>query len=273
MITNLQSENTGYFGNFKKCKELSNGIYFWLLSDNEHIFDGVIDIIIRTIHSNKENVGVYYLADLSRTRSKNLDNDAYCPEIFQTTFHNFIKHDAAYRLTSISSVILLNDKQFDEQVISKYDGNPFLGFLFLGNALRINDRITKISGRFYRSAPCQVYFDIFRAWTKDIMECVEYMKNCDLLSNGSEVLFVNGFLKSIVYDHVFYYCIHGELHGKSYGSRNKINILLDSYYNHNDYYRKHISPLFHFPGFILSAVNLTLRIKNKLGKLFRKLYY
>ena len=49
IIHYTQSENTGYYGNFKKCRELSNGQYFWLLSDNDYVANGLIDYLINIL--------------------------------------------------------------------------------------------------------------------------------------------------------------------------------------------------------------------------------
>ena len=266
-ITFLQSENTGYFGNFKKCKELSSGKYFWLLSDNEHILMGVIDYLMTAIYSNNNDVGVYYFENKSilkqnlKTESKSNFN------ILQTNFENLVEKGYAYTLTGISSVVFLNTKEFDSNVIEKYNGNPFLGFFFLCNALRVNTKIDVINGEVYTSAPCYVYFDIFRAWTKDITECVEYMVISDLLTEKSKIQFVTGYLEKNLYALTRLYRINGNLHGKMYGSIKELNKLLNAYYIDYPYYKKHILPLF-YPTFIFKINVLIGKIRRRIEKYF-----
>ena len=48
-----QVKNTGYYGNFKKCRELSTGDYFWLLSDNDYVANGLIDYLLDILINNK----------------------------------------------------------------------------------------------------------------------------------------------------------------------------------------------------------------------------
>ncbi|MEM9680491.1 MAG: glycosyltransferase family 2 protein, partial [Bacteroidota bacterium] len=47
-----QNENTGYFGNFHKCRTLSSGEYFWLLSDNDFIANGLVDYVLEVLIEN-----------------------------------------------------------------------------------------------------------------------------------------------------------------------------------------------------------------------------
>lgn len=266
IITNLQLYNTGYFGNFKKCKELSSGEYFWLLSDNEHLSEGVIDFIITTIKANKGYVAVYQLVDLNSLSLKKTENNFKEFKVIQTNFENLVKNESAYLLTLISSVIFLNDKQYDNKVTTELNGNLFLGFIFLCNAIRKNGEITQINGRIFSSIVCNVYFDIFRAWTKDIMECIDYMWNCGLLTKEMKMQFVSGYLQTNLYNSIRSYRINGTLHGKSYGSIDEIRILLDSYYNSYPVYREKIMPLF-YPNIIFQTNIVIGKIKRGIIRL------
>jgi glycosyltransferase involved in cell wall biosynthesis len=242
IISNLQPFNTGYFGNFKKCKELSNGRYFWLLSDNEHISVGVIDKIISTIHSNL-NTGAFFLADVSMDLPYNLSDTSEYFKIYQTTFDTVIRNETGWSLTGISYVIFLNDKRFDKQVESELSGNLFLGFLFLCNALRINDKITIIYGQAYTSAPCKVYFNVFQAWTKDILQGINYMTEKGLFSEEQKTFFITSYLKYVLKDLIAYYIVNGHLHGKKYNLQ-EIRLELYKCYSQNKYYIDQIAPIF-----------------------------
>jgi glycosyltransferase involved in cell wall biosynthesis len=238
----LQANNTGYYGNFRKCKELSNGKYFWLLSDNEHIQEGVVNYILSAIRSDPEGAGAYYLSNNDHQAEGDLSAFSRKPV-------NMIK--SLYAMSLISSVVLYNDKRYDQESFSGFRDNSFLGFIFLCNALRINNSIIKISGCIYTSQPCHVYFDIFRSWTKDIMGCVNYMMSSGLLDERSKTVFISGFLKDVVHDHIFNYLTYGILAGKKYGTKTELKELLSSYYGTNPYFIEHILPLFSYPQVML----------------------
>ena len=63
-----QSTNTGFYGNFKKCKELANGKYIWILSDDDFIQENVIDTILNTL-SEKKELGILYLDNHEQNKS------------------------------------------------------------------------------------------------------------------------------------------------------------------------------------------------------------
>jgi glycosyltransferase involved in cell wall biosynthesis len=262
IITYLQSLNTGYFGNFKKCRELANGRYFWLLSDNEHISEGVIAFLIENIRSNSE-VGAYFFDNIL-THPKINRKGSF--SIIKSNINEILKKQNAYRITLISAIVMLYDKTHDEFIMENYKDNSFLGVLFLGNALRRNRKIDVIVGNSFISVPTAVSFNIFKSWTKDIMDCVKYLADNKILDETSVNLFVTGFLKNVIKNHVYLYRIKGELHGKSYGSSGNLKNLLDNYYMEYNYYRNHIVPLFFFSKKILKTHYLTRKIFNRLRR-------
>jgi len=267
-ISNLQPHNTGYFGNFKKCKELSQGKYFWLLSDNEHVAYGVVSFLIKTINSTNNQVGAYYFENTIPVSKIKLDVDYETFTTIQTNFSNLVKNETAWKLTSISSVVFVNDKRYDSESLLKLNENLFLGFIFLCNAMRINDKISIINGNIYISVPCKVYFDIFKAWTIDIIECVNYMTNSGLLTEYQKLQFVSSFLKANVREHVYLYKLQGSINGKSYGTIKELKNQLDSFYNDNPYYKAHITPLFLRKKWVLVATHFIKRVRRKLDKVY-----
>jgi len=59
-----QKENTGYYGNFRKCRELASGKYFWILSDNEVLLNGGLSYILDELKKN-DDVGVVFLMNMT----------------------------------------------------------------------------------------------------------------------------------------------------------------------------------------------------------------
>lgn len=264
-VSYLQKENTGYFGNFRKCKELSNGVYIWLLSDNEHLEKDLLYFIVSKISELKTNVGAFYLKNLDIITDTMYKN-AYLS--FITNFDNLIEDFSAWRLTGISSVILLNNKRYDNIVINELHGNLFLGFIFLINSLRINKSILLIEGKLFTSTSCNVYFDVFKAWTVDITDCIKYMLKCNVVSIGQVSKFVTGYLKGNLETHVFNYCLFGIVAGRKYNSKEEVKSLLDSYYSDNIYYQDKIHKLFGYSKKLLYLIYIISKVKKRFKKMF-----
>jgi glycosyltransferase involved in cell wall biosynthesis len=231
------SDNTGYYGNFKKCKELATGKYFWLLSDNEHLKPGIIDIIIQQLKSNEFSFGCLFLED-----SVTYSNEK--TTIQQFIFNDIISQQKGYLLTLISSVIMLNDKNSESEVIHNFKENSFLGFLFLINSLKINNNIVVLKGKIWESVPCSVSFNIFQSWTYDIQVCVKYMEQIELIDSTHSEIFVNSYLQKVLRSHVFSYKIHGNLFGKTYGSLHSLEHSLKNFYGNYSGYEFYIDPIF-----------------------------
>jgi len=259
-VSYLQQTNTGYYGNFQKCKELSNGLYFWLLSDNEHIKENIVNCLLDRIELNQNKVGVYYLADTENNVLNRIE--AVCKEEFcfiESNFDKLLENETAWLLTGISSVVLLNLKHNDNYVENKYKNNPFLGFLYLINSLKSNNKIEIINGSIYDSINCNVYFDLFTAWSKDIMECVDYMFELEIVDDNKRTKFINGFLKNNLFYHVNSFRKSNVLHGKIYNNKKQIKKILDCYFNNNEYYREYIKPMF-LPS-IIYKLYINIKIK------------
>ena len=267
IITNLQSYNTGYFGNFKKCRELSSGKYFWILSDHEHVLDGVIDFLITTMHSDEIDVGVYFLAEESKNSLNKLENNSNTFKKFHTNFNNLVTNETAWLLTGISSMVFLNDKRYDDKVLLELKENLFLGFIFLCNALRIDDNITIINGKIYDTKPCNVYFDVFAAWTFHILDCVKYMLEIKLLNYKTKEIFIAGYLKTNVKNHIISYR-KGIKIGKHDYTLNEIRTLIDTYYKHNKIYKKRVKLYLFSPYIIFCFLLFGAKLKRKINKLY-----
>ena len=117
ITTFFQKENTGFYGNFKKCKELAKGKYVWLLSDDDHLLECSIKRIVSILERN--NPDVLYLEN----RGKNT-------EPIKLSFNELVTQKN-YRLTLISSSIFKSDLSDDALIFDKFKGSSFIGFLLL----------------------------------------------------------------------------------------------------------------------------------------------
>ncbi|MEN8907987.1 MAG: glycosyltransferase family 2 protein [Clostridiales bacterium] len=255
-ILNTQSYNTGYYGNFKKCRELSTGKYFWLLSDNELIRKNLINIIIENIKKSGE-VGIVYL-----------ENVVGVDEVSDNLTHinAFLLNEKVYMITLISSIIMLNDQKDDQYVFKKYINNSFLGFILLINALKKNRSILVIKGNVFESIPSKVYFNIFNSWTLDITEALDYMVNCSVINDIQKTKFISGYLEFVIYDHVLNYLYDLKRMKGKYGSPNQIQNLLEKYYGENEVYKCKIQPLFRKKIILLKVKRILKKITKKLNK-------
>ena len=259
LITHLQSENTGYFGNFKTCKELSNGEYFWLLSDNEHLNYDSVEILIELME-NKSECGAFFLDSFD---NKNCTNDKI---LIKAQFaDDFFNSEYAYTTTLISSVIFRNKNLNDELLFKRFKGNLFLGFILFCSSLSESDLICSVRYSFFNSVPTNVTFDIFKAWAIDIIQCVDYMVENKLLDTNTKEVFMSGFISTNVFGHVVLF-----RKGKSIGfinySLNELRVLLDDTYALNETYLKKVHP-------ILFATYLGfywILIQRKLQKILRR---
>ncbi|MGD8778955.1 MAG: glycosyltransferase family 2 protein [Ignavibacteria bacterium] len=253
-----QTFNTGYFGNFKKCRELSDGKYLWLLSDNEHLKGDAIKILLNIIKKNRE-AGVYYLTN---------KNSSFANLIEERDSVTFFAQEKAYLITLISSSIFLNEKKNDNFLFEQYKENSFLGFLFLANALMVNRTIYLVNGNLYKSYPCNVYFDIFKSWTKDISKCLIYLVDNNVINLEVKKVFINGYLKHVIYFHVWQCLMRGGIYGRHYGSSYELKSKLDKYYSEYFHYQNYVVSLFSTPRVILKTRFLLRRVKNKLKRTF-----
>lgn len=252
-ISHLQVKNTGYYGNFKTCKELSIGQFFWLLSDNEYLTPNAIEIIINNIQKDID-CGAFYLNNLSELNST---LDSYS---FIQNAEDFFNSEEAYKITLISSVVFYNIKDYDSDVFTQFENNLFLGFLLLCNSLTYRRSVCSITAPFYKSIDSTVSFNVFDAWTLHIDACITYMLVCNLLNDSTKIVFVNGFLRTNVYSHVLSFR-RGKLVGLQTYNRDQIKLLLDNYYLNYTFYKKNIRPFIGSPKLFLWLLLIKKRIK------------
>jgi glycosyltransferase involved in cell wall biosynthesis len=261
-IVNVQESNTGFFGNFKRCRELATGKYFWLLSDNEQLKVNIIPDILEIIINNLET-GVFYLHNVVG-HQQILSYLTYK----QTTINELIDNREFYRLTLISSVIFANIKDYDKIVYKNYANNIFLGFFLLINALRNNSSIIKITGSIYSSTPATVNCNVFEAWTIELLPALAYLEKTKLITKHQKTLVVHGYLPVLKYQ-LNIYKRNGTLGGKTHGNLTEIKRLLDKHFESIDYYRNEIDPIFSKSVFRLKCEHFASNVINKIAKSFK----
>nr|WP_294943016.1 glycosyltransferase family 2 protein [uncultured Mucilaginibacter sp.] len=172
-IYNKNEINVGFFGNCKKCKEISTGEYMWLLSDDDFVCPGVIKAIINALTS-KEDTAIIYLKN----------NPEY--EIHKLNFYekeDIIKNET-FNMGLISSIIFFNRKDNDGELFSKFKGAPFMGFIFLLNAFNFKNKAAVIEGNCLLGAMAVPtgynYFDVFINGMNDVLA---YMKQIKISKN------------------------------------------------------------------------------------------
>lgn len=260
-----QTENTGYYGNFKKCKELASGKFFWLLSDNEFVNDGVIEIIIKTIHERNE-INSIHLAEWDNFSKKFI---FYKPQ-FKASFvtNDELITNAGYKLTLISSVIFTNDQTNNQNIFNDFKGNSFLGFALFMDSLKVNGTSVIINGLSLISYPTQISFNVFQSFTKDMRQCLDYAMKKGILNNEIENNLVNSFIYNLIQHHYLIYKIEGKIYGLNMGPLDKIDTLLESYFKKYVGYDKYLAPI------RFSSINKLklIRYRKRVFKKFKKLY-
>lgn len=251
-----QSENTGYYGNFKKCRELATGKYFWLLSDNEVIANGVLKLIIENL-IHETGIGIVYL---------NNDPRQYEFVAFKTSFDQLFKI-RNYRLTFISACILLNRKDSDKDIFVDFYDNSFLGFVLLLSVRKHTNQAIEICGSVYESLPAVVSFNIFSCWTKDIFQCFSYIAKENLFEKDAVEGMKENILEFVLKDHMTSYKLHGSYYGKNLGTFIENYNLLNQYYVHNQAFSK-IVKIKYTPNFILFTKIYLRKSLRKLKKIF-----
>ncbi len=247
-------ENTGYFGNFKKCRELSKGKYFWLLSDDDHLNNSVLDLVMEILLHNDDISGIY------------LHNLNYLSDFFyeKVNFDEIKTGHRKFALMLISSVIMYNNKIQDSMIFQEFKGNDFLGFLFFIQSLKYSKKIVVLRGNIFTQISSPVSFDIFKSWIEDIMQCISFIEKERLLSKEQINFIVNGFLERVVVHHVHRYITYGNILGKNYGSLRELRNRMDKFYFEYEYYNECIRPLFFMNRTVLLIKDLYKRFKKKI---------
>jgi glycosyltransferase involved in cell wall biosynthesis len=150
---NKNKSNIGFYGNFKRCKELATGEYIWLLSDDDHFTLSAMKLAIETLINDKPEVIYFNKNEQVALTSEKVTN-------------NYLIDTYKRGLTLISSCIFKNEFNSAERLHLEYEFNPFIGFMYLLNSMTFNESNTIIiSGNSYigtKAIPTGYnYFDVF----------------------------------------------------------------------------------------------------------------
>jgi abequosyltransferase len=173
IIYNLNESNIGFFSNFCKCRQLSSGRYLWVLSDDDYVCEEIIKEIIILLESNL-NLSVLYLDNIRNKFNKK---------------HHFLKNADfinKYRHKSglISKVIFFNSKVYDNEIIFNYNNNGFIGWIFMLNSFRFNNRVLILSANSLETAKSiPKGYDYFSVFVNEIKDVTDFMKLIGLQNN------------------------------------------------------------------------------------------
>lgn len=264
-ISFRQSSNTGYFGNFKKCRELSNGKYFWLLSDNDFIEDGLISFLIHELNNSApefiflKDWGLYNEGKSSLIEFSKSSMDS--PSFFK---------QLGDRSTLISSIIFPNNKSFDSKIYLALEKNTFLGFFLFLSSINVNSDCLIVSGVSLNIYPTRVSFNVFKSFGEDLIKGLEYLKvNMNFSPNIIDYI-VNLCIINITSRHYIVYRVFGKVHNVNPGSKNDLENFLQLKFSDYKAFDSHLKPLFQmnflqiFILFIKRKVSPYLRKKFKL---------
>lgn len=166
ILYNRNSENIKFFGNFKKCRELANGKYIWLLSDDDFVCEDVVKEIMLNLHSDNDYAAIY-LKNSHNINSMHSDVLTYEELIRKETF----------RISLISSVIFLNDKLNDEMLMERYSGSSFIGFIFLLNSFNFKNMVLRIQGKCLNAVnDRQEGYNFFDVFVNHMEHVIDYMR-------------------------------------------------------------------------------------------------
>ncbi|TDK42039.1 glycosyltransferase family 2 protein [Algoriphagus formosus] len=262
-ISFRQSSNTGYFGNFKKCRELSKGKYFWLLSDNDFIEDGLISFLIHELKTNSpefvflKDWGIY-----NKRKSKVID---FSKSSLDST--SFFKRYGD-RSTLISSIIFRNNKSFDFNIYSSLEKNTFLGFFLFLSSINTNSNCTIISGISLNIYPTRVSFNVFKSFGEDLLQGLNYLNvNCGLSPIIIDYI-VNLCIINISSRHYIVYRIFGNVHNVRPGSKNELENFLSLKFSKFEAFNSHMKPLFQLNFLQIFLLFITRKVSRFLKKKF-----
>lgn len=261
IIHNTQNENTGYYGNFHKCRDLSNGIYFWLLSDNDFIAHNLVNYVIKILLNQKPSF--VFLKDWKHANKAGRDSN------FNKKSYSVFKAIEMfnYKTTLISAVIFKNDKRNDKELFSHFKGNTFLGFLFFLEALKDKSDAIEIKGNSLFIKDTKVSFNAFKSFAVDLIACFNYAVRNGILPKETAHIFINKTISELTIRHYILYRITGRLHGQSH-KRGDVDELLNKGFCKYEAYKTQLKPLQKAQGFdfynLVFKKHLFQLIKNRL---------
>ena len=173
IIYNRNIENLKFFGNFKKCRQLANGKFLWVLSDDDFVSKSLISKIICYLHDNSTNL-IY------------LKNNALEEISAIHVQKNDLIHRENYRVGLISAVIFLNYKDEDEYLFAKFANSAFIAFIFALNSFRYSEQFVVIlEGKcLYPANAKPVGYNFFDVFINHMQHAIDYLKEINIPSNS-----------------------------------------------------------------------------------------
>lgn len=254
-----QRVNTGFYGNFKKCKELANGKFIWMLSDDDFIMDNVITNVLKILETNENKLGLLYLNNSPKRCNVWVKSKVPLIKIFS---------EFNYRLTLISSSIFYNNKENNDFINSKFNNSHLIGFAMLVDVIRYRNEgiIMEANVLQYRMDTVKGY-NLFDAFVYNIFDIFDYMLELgypkSLISKFKENL-----IKHTWFKRYFYLKAKGELDGglETY-SLPKVSQILNKYFSDTYSYWLCIFPIKITPKFI---IKFSFPIVEMIRNIFKK---
>ena len=186
--------NTGFFGNFKKCISLGTGKYFWLLSDDDFLFEGVIETIMEILSSKADDVGAIFLDDWTNDES---DVEKHSYNIVNK--EDFFKI-GGYRHTLISSVIYAHNVQGNDDIFDALQSNSLIGYPIFLKSVANYDSFGIIKGNaLLKTNDEEVRFDALGIFTVELAECLKI--GYEVLPTKIMDFIANQFLATLIFTH------------------------------------------------------------------------
>ena len=237
-----QKSNTGFYGNFRKCKELAKGKYIWILSDDDHVVNGAIEKVYSVLRDCSPDVLF-------------LDNklEADSIEKSKCTLDELVLKKNL-RLTLISATIFQNSLTCDAEVFEQFRRSSFIGFALLISIRSKSTTATILSNKIFNERKARPGgYNYYKVFVIEMSDIFKYMNSVSYKKEGINAIKRNILLKLILKRYV-YQKLYGKLDGslKTF-SIPMINKLIHKYYKSFLSYWLLFLPLTLLPGFHKSS--------------------
>ena len=252
-ISNRNEENIQFFGNFTKCRELANGRYIWVLSDDDFVQKGLILKIVECLKLSN-NIACVYL-------KSHKNQVIYSTEICDK---ELLIEQEKYRLGFISAAIFLNKKENDAYLNRKYANNPFIGFIYLLNSFNYFDNTVIVKGDCLAVSNAKpIGYNLFDVFVSGMQAVIQYMNEIQIDQRKIKKFRVS-YLLSFIRPIYFLYKAEGNLRfsNASLSSISYINDLLFKNYWDLISFWLWFSPLFVIPRELLMSILKLKRLIN-----------
>lgn len=243
-IYNQNEVNIGFFGNFKKCRELSSGKYLWILSDDDFVCDNIVfEVINNLIKGDYSTIFLKNNFKLSCFIKTKLSSDEL-----------LVKE--SYNLGLISSVIFLNDKTNDSKLFMKYFDSPFIGFIFMLNSFNFKNLTLSVEGKCLYAAnhasSVSNFFEVFVNGMEDVINYFHFSNTSSIIIKRFRIQYLVKFLLPSYILYKVYNKTSAEF--KKYNSIKLVEKSISNFYSDLFYYWFLFFPLIVIPRPLLSVV-------------------